>query len=570
MTPDRWQQVCEIFNGALEVPTDERPDFLAKACADDHEMQAEVTSLLASHHRAEPWFPDLDATDSLSPGGEQQEAKRIGPYRIVKRLGEGGMGTVYLAVRADREFEKQVAIKVMRADLVDAELVNRFRGERQILAQLEHPNVARLLDGGTTDDHRPYLVMEYVEGRPIDRYCDEQELGIDERLELFAKICGAVQVAHQNLIVHRDLKPANILVAADGEPKLLDFGIAKLLQPDGFPHSPIATLPGLNPMTLSHASPEQVRGQPVTTASDIYSLGVLLYQLLAGRLPYSMASRRDLHRMAAEICDTEAARPSSTTGPIPRWRRRLVGDLDAIALKSLAKEPKHRYASAEQLASDLTRYRQGLPIIARSQAWRYLAGKFLRRHLLLVSAAALIAVLTLGFIATLLVQRSEIERKQRGSEEVARLMVELFDNADPDRALGERLTARDLVERGRVALGELDDAAEVHHRDPAADVAHDGEVVGDEEVREVEALLQLTQQVDDLRLDRHVERGHRLVAHDEVGLEREGARDADALALAAGELVRIVGSSARRGFRPDPRRTAPSHPIAFSRLRRLR
>ena len=481
MSPERWQQVCEVFNSALEVTVDDRAEWLAEVCRHDPGLLSQVNSLLRSHRRAEAALPDslgslaIPEDDEPAPDPEQ-----IGPYRVQGPLGEGGMGRVYSAVRADREFEKQVAIKVMRADLFDAERVGRFRSERQILARLEHPNVARLLDGGTTEDQRPYLVMEYVEGRAIDRYCREENLSLDERLELFRKICGAVQVAHQNLIVHRDLKPANILVTDDGEPKLLDFGIAKLLEPESFPNVAVATAPGLSPMTLSHASPEQVRGESVTTASDIYSLGVLLYQLLTDRLPYSSFKAPktprgsdpliglgpfggpDLHRVAVEICEKEPTRPSLILEPSLRWRRRLAGDLDAIVLKSLAKEPERRYASAEQLASDLDRYRQGLPIVARGQAWRYRIGKFLRRHRLLVAAAGLLVASTLAFIATLLIQRNEIERRQRGSEEVARLMVELFDNAAPDRALGERLTARDLVERGaRTMAGRLDDEPEV-------------------------------------------------------------------------------------------------------------
>ncbi len=459
---ERWEQVCGILNDALDLPPGDRADFIDTVCASDPELRDEVDSLLRSHQQAGSFVPDPIGVALPPAGCDPPDPERIGPYRVESHLGEGGMGTVYLAVRADREFEKRVAVKILRADLADADLADRFRGERQILARLEHPNVARLLDGGTTDDARPYLVMEYVEGLPIDRYCEENHLGLDQRLELFTKICSAVQVAHQNLVVHRDLKPANILVAEDGEPKLLDFGIAKLLRPEGFPHAQVATLPGLSPMTLSHASPEQFRGEPVTTASDIYSLGVVLYQLLAGRLPYAASGGHDLHRLAAEICDLDPVRPSSVAARAPRWRRRLAGDLDAVVLKALAKEAPHRYASAEQLASDLGRYRQGLPVIARGQAWRYRAGKFLLRHRLAVAAASLVAVLTLGFIVTLLIQRREIERKQQGSEEVARMMVELFDNADPDRALGERLTARDLVDRGaRSMKGRLEDEPEV-------------------------------------------------------------------------------------------------------------
>ncbi len=474
MSPERWERISSLLNDVLEQPVQHRIDFLASACRDDTELRIEVESLLESHEQAGSFVPgpfggdraaileqwastEFAITESLTADPE-----RIGPYQVECRLGEGGMGTVYRAVRADRAFEKRVAVKVLRADLSDTELVQRFRSERQILANLEHPNVARLMDGGQTDKGRPYLVMEYVEGRPVDRYCDEEKLTLTERLELFRKICSAVHVAHQNLIVHRDLKPANILVGDDGEPKLLDFGIAKLLQSGDFAETIAATAPGMSPMTLSYASPEQLQGRPVTTVSDVYSLGVVLFQLLAGRLPYDSANGRNLRHITVEICDVEPPMPSSVTAPGLQWRRQLTGDLDMIVLKALRKGAQDRYASAEQLASDVGRFLKGLPVLAQGDALRYRAGKFLRRHRRAVAAGLLIVFLTAGFIATLLVQRQQIQRKQRSSEEVARLMVDLFDNADPDRALGERLTARDLLERGARSMdGRLEGEPEV-------------------------------------------------------------------------------------------------------------
>ncbi|MEM7353127.1 MAG: serine/threonine-protein kinase, partial [Acidobacteriota bacterium] len=465
----RWARISDLLSDALEQPADRRADFLAEACGGDEAVRSEVESLLAAHAEAGDFAPPPSSGPvralehlTLEPA-HPTDPERVGPYHIDRRLGEGGMGTVYRATRADREFEKQVAVKIIRADLIDRERVRRFRSERQILARLEHPNVARLLDGGTTDDGRPYLVMEYVEGRPIDRYCSDEALSLDRRLELFRKICAAVHVAHQNLVVHRDLKPANILVGDDGEPKLLDFGIAKLLQPQGTAQTLVATLPGASPMTLSHASPEQVRGQAITTASDVYALGVVLFQLLTGRLPYAADADRGLRQMAEAICDQPPARPSRVAAAgDPRWRRRLTGDLDMITLAALRKEPQERYASAEALANDLERYRKHLPVLAQGDTWRYRSKMFIRRNRLAVSATLLIAALTVGFIATLLLQQQQIRQEQRSAQEVARLMVDLFDHADPDRALGERLTARELLERGtRSMSGRLVDEPEV-------------------------------------------------------------------------------------------------------------
>ncbi len=460
MTPGRWELISKILNDALDRPIAQRTTFLTTACGTDHELRREVESLLASHEQAGSFVPGpfggqrAQALEQMAHAelglfaGTDRDPEQVGLYRVEGRIGEGGMGTVYRASRADRVFEKRVAIKILRSDLADDELIQRFRGERQILARLEHPNIARLLDGGTTDNGRPYLVMEYVEGRPIDRYCEEEGASLEERLGLFRKICAAVHVAHQNLVVHRDLKPANILVGEDGEPKLLDFGIAKLLRPESLGQTLVSTQPGMSPLTLSHASPEQIRGRPVTTASDVYSLGVVLFQLLAGRLPYDASDGSDLHRIAGQICDLEPPRPSSVAAPEPRWRRRLPFDLEMIVLKALRKEAGHRYASVEQLANDLERYSKGLPVRAQGDALRYRAGKFLRRHHLWVAAATLIVVLVAGFIATLLVQRQKIVREQRSAQEVARLMVDLFESNDPDRALGERLTVRELLDRG--------------------------------------------------------------------------------------------------------------------------
>ena len=357
----------------------------------------------------------VSGADSVDAGPEG----RLGPYRLIREIGHGGMGTVYLGVRDDDAFQKRVAIKVLKLGMDTESIVRRFRHERQILASLEHPFIAGLLDGGTTPDGRPYFAMEYVEGQPIVEYCEAHRLDTGARLELLRKVCAAVQYAHQNLIIHRDIKPANVLVTSDGTPKLLDFGIAKLLNPELAGHTLAPTVPGLQFMTPEYASPEQVRGEAVTTATDVYSLGVLLYELLTGRLPYQLTSRApaDIVRI---VCESEPVRPSTAitgvdvqpaTGDakpdrlrpvdVDLLRRQLAGDLDNIILKALSKEPGRRYASVDQFAEDLRRHRAGLPVIARKDTWAYRTGKFVRRNRAAVVAAGMtFAALVVGIIGT--------------------------------------------------------------------------------------------------------------------------------------------------------------------------
>src|SRR5262245_28756322 len=347
---------------------------------------------------------------------------RVGPYRLIREIGRGGMGTVLLAVRSDDAFQKRVAIKVLRRGMDTDAIVGRFRHERQILASLEHPHIASLLDGGTTDDGLPYFVMEYVDGQLVTDYCDAKALDTTSRLELFRKICAAVQHAHQNLVIHRDIKPANVLVTSDGTPKLLDFGIAKLLNPDPGVQTLAATIAGSPLMTPEYASPEQVRGETVTTATDVYSLGVLLYELLTGRRPYDLPSRTpdEIQRV---VCNSVPVRPSTVvthaassqstrdrpeidserTRPpdADRLRRRLAGDLDNIVLKALAKEPSRRYASVDQFSEDIHRHLTGLPVIARKDTLGYRTAKFIRRNRAGVAAAALVVLaLVAGLIGT--------------------------------------------------------------------------------------------------------------------------------------------------------------------------
>lgn len=402
MTPERWKQVEEVFQPALDLSPEERRPFIVAACKDDETLRAEVEALVRQYEEASDFIetPVLPHTpvqaiaspeepaEPLDDESDPMEGRRIGAYRILREVGRGGMGTVYLAVRADSEFQKRVAIKLIKRGMDTDFILRRFRNERQILASLDHTNIAHLLDGGTSDDGLPYFVMEYIQGQPLYRYCDAQKLTIPERLHLFCHICGAVHYAHRNLIIHRDIKPSNILVTNAGTPKLLDFGIAKLLNPDLTPETIAPTATAMRLMTPEYASPEQVRGETATPASDIYSLGVLLYELLTGHRPYRFHNRLPEH-VAQVICEQEPERPSqavtrdedilpigsaggeATTleslgnsrnaGP-EELRRELEGDLDSIIMKALRKEPNRRYASVEQLCEDITRHLEGRPI----------------------------------------------------------------------------------------------------------------------------------------------------------------------------------------------------------------
>jgi serine/threonine protein kinase len=394
MTAERseeWRRVKKIFQDALAKPAEQREAFVLESCRGDHAIRDEVLSLLNSHEEAGAF---LEAPAVSVRGVEHGElastevpdpniGRVVGSYYIESLIGHGGMGAVYLGRRADQAFERRVAIKMIRRGMDAERLIPRFRHERQILASLEHPNIAQLLDGGTTDEGVPYLVMELVQGSRIDAYCDERRLSVPERLRLFRQVCEPVQYAHQRLVIHRDLKPANILVQDDGVPKLLDFGIAKLLdQASGF-ETTLAPA-----MTPAYASPEQVRGESITTASDVYSLGVVLYQLLTGRSPYPGDTRSSLE-LARAVCDTEPDRPSAVV-------RRLAGDLDHIVLKALRKEPQERYQSVEQFSEDIRRHLERLPIIARKGSLRYRAGKFTARHRIAVAAAAIVLFAIVG------------------------------------------------------------------------------------------------------------------------------------------------------------------------------
>jgi serine/threonine protein kinase len=446
MSPDNWNRAKQLFEAALELDPSRRASFLAENCRDDT-LRRQVEKLLLDYREAGSFLDDPVLNPrikepSIPAGIRQEEAPRspqsaellttatsvdaedpmvgrqLGDYKLVRRVGQGGMAAVFLAVRADDEYRKQVAVKLVQPGLGDRDLSNRFRNERQTLAGLDHPNIVKLLDGGSTSEGLPFLVMDYVEGSPIDEYCDEHKLSVDDRLHLFGKVCDAVQYAHQKLVVHRDLKPSNILVVADGTPKLLDFGIAKVLNPDFSSQNLLVTQTGTRCMTPAYASPEQMRGKSITPATDIYSLGVVLYELLTGHRPYRLRQHTPAE-MERAICEQEPETPSTvisrvetdtssdgkpiTTTPESvsetregqpdKLRRRLRGDLDNIVLKALQKEPQRRYESVEEFSQDVGRHLQHLPVTARRSTLAYRASKFVQRRRIEVSAAVIVLLL---------------------------------------------------------------------------------------------------------------------------------------------------------------------------------
>jgi serine/threonine protein kinase len=425
-----WNTVEETFLQASELKGDARDEYLDRACAGDPALRAEVESLLAyappAHTRhtgadhARP-FTQAVARFSAMLEDDPPTRQRIGPYRVEKSVGHGGMGAVYLAVRDDDSFRKQVAIKVIHGGIDQPFLRYRFLHERQILANLEHPNIARLLDGGATEDGMPYLVMEYVDGEPLTTYCARRQLNLRDRLTLFLQVCGAVQHAHRNLVIHRDLKPSNILVTGEGQVKLLDFGIAKLLDHSDHPDSLAQTATALRMLTPDYASPEQVRGAPVSTASDVYSLGALHYELLSGAKAHEFkdSSPAELDRV---VCQTEPRRASESArlsgDPlIAQLAKLLAGDLDNILSKSMQKEPARRYSSVDHLADDLRRYLDGLPVHARQDTLFYRSSKFVRRNRVAVLASVLVFFSLVAGLAATLWQANEARRQRERAEQ---------------------------------------------------------------------------------------------------------------------------------------------------------
>jgi serine/threonine protein kinase len=480
MNSERWQRVKEILAEAVALAPDERRSYLDRTSEGNAELMSEVESLLASHEQAGTGFLKNPAVDlnSAAPAAPARIGRRIGVYQILDEIGQGGMGEVYRAVRADGQYTKEVAVKLVRGGFNSTAVLGRFRNERQILASLDHPNIARLLDGGTTDDEIPYLVMELIEGKRIDLFCDEHKLSITQRLQLFLQVCGAVQYAHQRLVIHRDVKPSNVLVTQEGVPKLLDFGIAKILDQAGDAETTVGRA-----MTPEYASPEQILGKPITTASDVYSLGVLLYYLLTGCSPYP-AQARGPHELARVVCEEDPGRPStivlkpltpdqfskSREGSPVKLQRRLAGDLDDIVLMALRKEPQRRYPSVEQFSQDISRHLGGLPVSAVPDSLLYRSNKFIRRNKLGM-AAVMVVVLTAaaGVVATLHQARIATANQLRAEKrftDVRKLANSLlFEIHDSIQNLPGSIPARKLlVER---ALQYLDSLAHESGSDPS-------------------------------------------------------------------------------------------------------
>ena len=450
---ERLRRVDSVFDAAIDLPLEEQTTYVARACADDEALHAEVLELLREYHRSDSFLdspaaqiaaPLLDAAAALA--GPVPD--RIGAFRVVREIGRGGMGRVFLAERADGQFEQRVAVKVIQSGTPG--VVKRFVEERRILALLAHPGIARLLDGGITSGGLPYFAMELVEGEPIDRYCDAHDLSLDQRLDLFVNVCDAVSYAHQHLIIHRDLKPSNILVTATGQVKLLDFGIAKVLDVHG--SSPDLTRTEFSVMTPEFAAPEQVRGTSISTATDVYSLGVLLYMLLAGARPYDVRGKSpgEVERI---VCREVPPEPS-TQAPAA-VARRLRGDLDLIVMTALQKAEDRRYQSPAALAQDLHRLRDGHAILARRDSRSYRLGKFVGRHRLGVAASALVMVGLAGAASRERVLRNRAELAVRKASEVEAFLVNVFDVADPmgrQANTGGSVTARELLDRGATRI----------------------------------------------------------------------------------------------------------------------
>jgi len=475
MKPEVWARVKILLDEAWDMDSLAREQYLDQACKGDHSLLQQVNALLAVGDDQDSF---LEKPVLATMAQDSIEGRKLGSYRIVKELGRGGMGSVFLADREDEAFEKQVAVKLVREGLNHKAFLDRFLKERQILAGLEHPNIARLLDGGASESGRPYFVMEYVKGEPIDHYCDSRRLDLSARLNLFRKVCDVVHFAHQNLVVHRDLKPSNIMVTEEGIPKLLDFGIAKILDRKGLKGDKASTVEGLRPMTPEYASPEQIRGEAISTTSDIYALGVLLYKLLTGHAPYRL-KRAIPAELERAICDQDAMKPSLSisqevkvhtfSGEVktldpqsvskarneePRkLKRKLAGDLDNIVLMALRKEPQRRYASAAQFSDDIRRHLAGFPVVAHRNSWGYRTRKFINRNKISASLALLSVLVLVGFGATMAYQAKTISNDRDKAQDVAQFLLEIFRVADPSGGESDTIKALEVIAMQRKLLG---------------------------------------------------------------------------------------------------------------------
>jgi eukaryotic-like serine/threonine-protein kinase len=467
---ERWAQVRTLLESALEHETAGRGEFLKLACGSDYELLEETEGLLRALD-ATPTFLDTPALGAVPQAGAPRDAligAAVGPWKLLRHIGTGGTASVYAAARNDREFRKVVAVKIIKSGMDFEEILRRFRTERQILASLDHPNITRLLDGGSTAAGLPFLAMEYVEGMPLTQYSEINNLSVSERLNLFRTICAAMEYAHRNLVVHRDLKPANILVTAQGVPKLLDFGIAKLLRPETPGYSVQFTWTQTRILTPEYASPEQVRGDPITTASDIYSLGVVLYELLTGQRPYALESRTP-SEMERVVCECEPERPStmaarlksvrSADGTPSKLARRLRGDLDAIVLTALRKEPQRRYATVDRLSEDIDRHLRGMPVDASGNNWGYRVRKFVARHTAGVAVTTSVASILVAATVISTNLTGQLRHQRQTALHFVGFMLGDFDAALRSGSTSARKALLDeiLVNLKQISPGSADD-----------------------------------------------------------------------------------------------------------------
>ncbi|MDX1699518.1 MAG: serine/threonine-protein kinase, partial [Melioribacteraceae bacterium] len=484
MKPNDWDKIQDLFVKAAELNKEDRIPFLKSECGDNKELFDEVLSLLESDEEIHPILNQkasdlIDLERELNFIGEE-----VGSYRILEEIATGGMGTVFLAERSDGYFEQKVALKIVKPGLSTIPIIRRFQQERQVLANLQHPNIARLLDGGVTKDKRPFFTMEYVDGIPIDKYCDANKLTIKERLELFVEVCGAVQYAHNNLVIHRDLKPNNILIKKDGTIKLLDFGISKVLSAEGNDQDmPTITQAEINLLTPEYSSPEQFRNSNVTVSTDVYSLGLILYKLLSGKAAHEFTNQT-YSEYEQVVCEQSVIKPSTIISRInsgnessreifknrkthlSKLRKILAGDLDNICMMALRKDPLRRYASVEMLANDVERHLINLPITARKESFLYTSQKFIKRHKKSVLAAAILFVvvnsLVIYYTVQLKLERDRAQKEAQKSEQIASFLQDLFLVSDPNESKGESVTARELLDRGANRLKQsLHDQPEV-------------------------------------------------------------------------------------------------------------
>jgi len=467
MTPQRWQLLQHLFDRGVPLDQDARLRMVLAECGDDAQLRDQVLSMLRAHDGATQFERQVEeAIGATLETPDFPAGQMIGRFRIARLLGRGGMGAVYLAERADDQYQQQVALKVVTRNLLHGDLSQRFRAERQILARLNHPNIARLLDGGHTPDGTPYIVMEYVEGLRIDHYCEQNHLSTQARLRLIQQVCAAIHYAHQHLIVHRDLKPANILVTKDGVPKLLDFGIAKLLDPQqAADFAPITRFRD-RVLTPEHASPEQLRGERVGTVSDVYSLGVLMYELLTGRHPYKLANR-SLYEIERAICEQLHVSPSAgvrsgarETGSshLRALARELAGDLDNIVLKAMQHQPERRYASAAALAQDIQNYIERRPVQARPDTLIYRSRQFIRRNIVAVTSVACVVLLTTALIGFYTMELgAERYAAERERQTAARVSV-TQPRSTPETGRLDLARALEALGNALYVLNRFDDA----------------------------------------------------------------------------------------------------------------